>query len=157
MRGPYHDEAALAVQNDHRTGLGPDGSSQSLKSEAHLLFFTLPVIAQVSPKPSAPAPGSQRLTISWPASIDISPASVANFERSNQGSGTILITVKCDGKKNAMIPPTPDIDGDLRSALMKFVSDTKVTAGTACHDETFIVHFEVPSGNMTETELQPPG
>jgi hypothetical protein len=122
-----------------------------------LFFFTHPVVAQASPAPSFTSPARQPLTVSWPSNIAISPASAANFERSNQGSGTILVTIKCNGTKNAIIPPTPDIDGDLKAALMRFVSDAKVAAGASCRDQTFIVHFEVPSGNMTETELQAPG
>lgn len=121
-----------------------------------MFFFNAAVVAQASPTPSITSPASQPLTISWPSNIAISPAAAANFARSNQGSGTILVSIKCDGTKNAMIPPTPDIDGDLKAALMKFISDTKVTAGPSCHDQAFIVHFEVPSGNMTETELKPP-
>gem|GEM_PF-4008379 len=121
-----------------------------------MFFFTLPVVAQASPAPSLNSPVSQPLTISWPSNIAISPGSAANFERSNQGSGTIFVTIKCDGTKNAIIPPTPDIDSDLKSALMKFVLDTKVTAGASCRDQAFIVHFEVPGGNMTELELPPP-
>ena len=122
-----------------------------------MFFFTLAVVAQASsPQPSVTAPTNQPLTISWPTHIDISAGSAANFERFNHGSGSMLVTVKCDGSKSPMIPPTQDIDGDLRSALMKFLSEAKVTAGALCHDRTFVVQFEVPSGNMTETELPPP-
>jgi hypothetical protein len=96
------------------------------------------------------------MTISWPTRIDISPASVSNFERFNQGSGSFLVTVKCDGSKTPMIPPTRDIDSDLKSVLLNFISQTKVDVGAQCHDEAFIVNFEVPSGNMTETEMPPP-
>ena len=117
------------------------------------------VAAQASsPQPSATAPNSQPMSISWPAHIDISAGSASNFERFNHGSGTMLVTVKCDGSKTPMIPPTPDIDGDLKSALMTFVSNAKVTAGPSCRDENFVVQFEVPNGNMTETQLPlPPG
>jgi len=122
-----------------------------------MFFFTPAVIAQAaSPQPSVTAPASQPLTISWPAHIAISAGSVANFERSNQGSGSFLVIVKCSGNKSAMIPPTSDIDADLRSALMNFISETKVTPGPSCRDQMFVVRFEVPSGNMTETELGPP-
>jgi hypothetical protein len=122
------------------------------------LFFLLALlIAQVpSPQASAAVSPMQPLVISWPARIDISAASAANFNRFNQGSGTIMVSIGCNGNKNPMIPPSPDIDSDLKSALTKFLSDTKVTAGKSCHSQTFIVHFEVPSGNMTETELPPP-
>ena len=122
-----------------------------------MFFFTLAVVAQVSsPQPSVTTPPSQPLTISWPAHIDISAGSAANFERFNHGSGSMLVTIKCDGSKGPMIPPTQDIDGDLRSALMNFLSEAKVTAGASCHDLTFVVQFDVPSGNMTETQLPSP-
>lgn len=123
-----------------------------------MFLFALPVVAQASsPPPATTAPTVQPLTISWPTRIDISAGSAANFERFNHGSGTILVAVKCDGSKTPVIPPTPDIDGDLRAALEKFVSETKVTPGASCHNQVFVVQFEVPSGNMTETELPPPG
>ena len=88
--------------------------------------------------------------------IDISPASVANFDWFNQGVGTIIVTVKCDGTKSAMIPPTPDIDSDLRSALMKFVSDTQVSVGAQCQEQMYLVGFHLPSGSMSEVEISPP-
>ena len=124
---------------------------------SHMFLLTLLVVAQVSsPQASATASPVQPLTVSWPAHIDISAASTANFERFNHGSGSMLVQVKCDGSKTPMIPPTRDIDGDLRSALMTFVSDAKVAAGASCHDQIFVVQFEVPSGNMTETQLPAP-
>jgi hypothetical protein len=122
-----------------------------------MLLSALLLFAQ-SASPSPPGLAGQPMSVSWPAHIDISTASASNFARYNQSSGTILVMVKCDGTKAAMVPTTADIDGDLKSALMNFVSQTKVVAGTGCQDETFIVHFDVPSGNMTETQLpRPPG
>ena len=88
--------------------------------------------------------------------IEISPASVANFDRFNQGVGTIIVIVKCDGTKSAIIPPTPDIDSDLRSALMKFVSDAQVSVGAQCYEQMYLVGFHVPSGSMTVVTVSPP-
>jgi hypothetical protein len=122
-----------------------------------VFFFMIPVVAQASsPQPAATAPANQPLNVAWPARIEISPDSAANFARYNQGSGSMLVTVKCDGSKTPMIPPAPDIDGGLKSALMTFVSQTTVTAGASCHDQMFVIRFEVPSGNMTETAMPPP-
>lgn len=122
-----------------------------------MFFFTLLAIAQVSsPQPSATALVNQPMSVAWPARIEISAESAANFARFNHGAGSMLVTVKCDGNKTPMIPPTPDIDGGLKSALMNFLSQATVTAGASCHDQMFVVRFEVPSGNTTETALQPP-
>jgi len=94
--------------------------------------------------------------VSWPANIDISSASATNFNRFNRDFGSIIVIIKCDGSKSSIIPPTTDIDSDLRSALTKFVSDTKVTVGTQCHEQMFLVRFHVPSGTMNEVEVSPP-
>lgn len=120
-----------------------------------MLLFALLLFAQTS-SPSPPAVASQPLTVVWPARINISAASASNFQRYNQSFGSFIVGVKCDGTKAAMIFSTPDIDADLKSALASFVGQTKVVAGTSCQDESFVVHFEVPSGNMTETQLPPP-
>ncbi len=122
-----------------------------------MLLLTLLLFAQTS-SPSPPPVASQAMTVSWPAQIDISAASASNFRRFNQTFGSFIVAVKCDGTKAAMIFSTPDVDADLTSALRNFVAQTKVVAGTTCQDESFVVRFEVPSGNMTETQLpQPPG
>lgn len=118
-------------------------------------IFPLVAIAQASPQPSSSLAASG-LSVSWPAQIDISPASVANFSRFNKDVGTIIVFVKCDGTKSAIVPPTPDIDDALRSSLASFVQAAQVTVGSDCHDKMFLVGFHVPSGTMTEVEASPP-
>lgn len=118
--------------------------------------FPLAAIAQTPPQPSSTASAASGLTVSWPAQIDISPASVTNFNRFNKDVGTIIVFVKCDGTKSAIVPPTPDIDDALRSSLANFVQAAQVTVGPDCRDKMFLVGFHVPSGTMTEVEASPP-
>lgn len=67
------------------------------------LLLSLLVAQASSPQPSAPTDSA--LTISWPTHIDISASSEANFNRYNQGSGTIMVTINCNRGKSPMIPP----------------------------------------------------
>jgi hypothetical protein len=119
-------------------------------------LFPLTAFAQASPQPSSAESAGNGLSVSWPAHIDISPASATNFDRFNEDIGTIIVFVKCDGTKSAIIPPTPDIDDALRSSLANFVQEARVTVGSGCHDKMFLVGFHVPSGAMTEVEASPP-
>ena len=105
----------------------------------------------------APAPVAPPLTISFPTRVDISASSTANFERFNHdGYGSFMVSIKCDGSKAPMIPPTPDIDADLKAVLLHFLDQTTVTAGKNCQGAVFLIGFGVPSGTMTEIELKPP-
>ena len=105
----------------------------------------------------SPAPAAAPLTISWPERIAISASSAANFARFNHdGYGSFMLIIKCDGSKNPIIPPTPDIDSDLKAVLLRFLNQTTVTAGSGCQSAVFIVRFDVPSGSITEVALPPP-
>ena len=119
-----------------------------------ILFLAL-LLAQV-PAPTPAATGA--LTVSFPGRIDISASSSANFARFNHdGFGSFIVGIKCDGTKAPIIPPTPDIDTDLKGALLRFLDQTTVTAGKDCHSAVFVVRFEVPGGSVTEVALPPPG
>jgi hypothetical protein len=120
-----------------------------------MTFLLALLLAQV-PTP-APAPATGPLTISFPAHIDISASSAANFARFNHdGFGSFIVSIKCDGTKAPIIPLTADIDADLKVVLLRFLDQTNVTAGKNCQGAIFIVSFGVPSGSMNEVELKPP-
>ena len=122
-----------------------------------LCVLSTPAAAQVTtPEPTA-SPGSHGMVVSWPPRIDISSRSAAVFNGYNRDVGSMIVMIKCDGTKSSIIPPTPDIDSDLRAALTKFVADTQVTVSQPCSDQVFLVGFHVPSGDMTEVPLPPPG
>ncbi|HET9392253.1 MAG TPA: hypothetical protein VFO29_01835 [Candidatus Rubrimentiphilum sp.] len=117
-----------------------------------LFAFLLAQVATPAPAPAAPP-----LTTTWPARIEISAPSATTFARFNhEGFGSILVGIKCDGTKTPIIPPTPDIDADLKAVLMHFVDAITVTAGKDCETTIYLVRFEVPSGSVTEVELPPP-
>ena len=117
--------------------------------------FTLVIAQAASPTPSASP--SVPLAISWPARVKISSASATNFSAFNHdGFGSIILTIGCDGIKNPFIPPTRDIDADLKSALAQFVDQTVVIVGRGCEGKAFLIRFKVPSGDAKEIELLPP-
>ena len=132
--------------------------SASLKE--HFLFLILALILAQAPSPTptlTPGPATAPLTVSWPTRIEISASSATHFAGFNHdGFGSIIVSVNCDGSKSPIIPPTPDIDADLKAALMRFLEQTSVTAGSRCQPKVYIVRFEVPSGSVTEIELPPP-
>ena len=112
--------------------------------------FLLAVLVALAATPT-PAPATAPLTVSFPTRIDISASSAANFARFNHdGFGSFIVIIKCDGSKNPIIPPTPDIDSDLKAVLMRFVDQTTVTAGSGCQTAVFLVGFGVPGGLVKE-------
>ena len=120
-----------------------------------ILLFAL-LLAQPVTAAATPAPPTA-LTVAFPAHIDISASSAANFARFNHdGFGSFIVSIHCDGTKIPMIPPTADIDGDLKTVLTGFLNETVVTPGKGCETTVFIVRFEVPSGSVTEVALPPP-
>jgi hypothetical protein len=113
------------------------------------------LLAQASA--ATPAPAGGPLTISFPAQIVISAPSAANFARFNHdGFGSFIVSIKCDGSKTPLIPPTPDIDAGLKAVLLRFLDQTAVSAGKGCQGANFIVRFDVPSGAVTEVALPAP-
>jgi hypothetical protein len=114
-----------------------------------------PAAQAATPEPTT-SPESQGIAISWPQRIEISSRSAAIFNGYNRDVGSIIVIIKCDGTKSSIIPPTPDIDDNLRAALTKFVADTQVTVTGPCREQMFLVGFHVPSGDMTEVPVSPP-
>ncbi|HEY1654725.1 MAG TPA: hypothetical protein VGF86_06405 [Candidatus Tumulicola sp.] len=88
--------------------------------------------------------------------MNISVSSAQNFAHYSGNMGNVLVSIKCDGTKSPFIPPTPDIDGDLKASIMHFLDQTTVTPGKPCHGKTYVIHFDVTNGSVTEDELPPP-
>ena len=118
------------------------------------ILFALLLAQAATPTPAAT---TAPLTLSFPTRIEVSASSATNFARFNHdGFGSFIVSIKCDGSKIPIIPPTPDIDSDLKTVLMRFLDQTIVTIGTGCQTAIFVVRFEVPNGSVTEVALPPP-
>ena len=129
----------------------------SLRAQSYVLVFVPLLFMLAMLLATLVAQALPGLSVIWPAHIEVAASSAQNFSRHNQGTvGTILVSLKCDETMTPLIPPTPDIDTDLRASLSKFLGAVTFTAGAGCVSKTFAVRFDVQSGVVTETELPPP-
>lgn len=116
-----------------------------------------------SPEPSATAtacvvPTPSAVAVSGPKRITISQASVANFEVYNHdGYGSLIVIVHFDGTVRALVPPTRDIDPDLRMVLEALAKDVHENPTIACGVASAIVliRFTVPDGRISYIPLSP--
>ena len=108
-----------------------------------------------TPQPCAVAPQSA-LTLSVPTEVHITRGSAENFVRYNHdGNGSLLVIVNEDGTTKPLVPPTKDIDGELRSTLVDFAKHVSISPTVMCTNAAAIllVRFDVPSGRIRWTPL----
>jgi hypothetical protein len=138
-----------------------------------LPFLPLPAAAQTPPPfyVSGPAPDpfatvcpgepAALPSVVAPARVAISAASIANFKTHDTGDRIeLLIGMRQDGHGEAYIPPTNDIDPELRQALAAFARGVTIKSplpGCARWAALVIVSINAPDGTVrTVQTLQPP-
>jgi hypothetical protein len=98
--------------------------------------------------------------VAIPPRIDIGAASAANFQaHDTHANGVLLVLLRWDGARAAIVTPTADIDAALRSALVDFAKHITVKdalAGCGQAASLLVIQFDVPSGATRFTQTSPP-
>jgi hypothetical protein len=140
---------------------------------AVLLMPTPPAAAQTPPRFYVSGPSPDPLatmcpgepaglpSIIKPARVVISAASLANFKAHDTGDRVeLLIAMRQDGRGEAYIPPTNDIDPELRQSLAAFTRGVTIKSplpGCARWATLVIVTIDALDGTVrTVQTLQPP-